>query len=117
MRPLQAYDHLFTLTSVPENRTVTTDQQIWVWARPIGWAHTRSGCVAGVLGRACQCEQLVICLQSSRCVPWNTFSLVRFSWRWRVADVGFDSDKHAQTNGDMEKGGDRSMTRVRLSDV
>ena len=26
-----------------------------------------------------------------------------------MADVGFDSDKHAQTNGDMEKGG-RSLT-------
>ena len=28
MRPLQAYDHLFTLTSVSETRTVTTDQLI-----------------------------------------------------------------------------------------
>ena len=71
----------------------------------MGRPHTHSGCVEGFLGRACQCEQVVICLQSSRRVPWNTFSLVRFSWRWRVADVGFDSDKHAQTNGDMEKGG------------
>ena len=40
------------------------------------------------------------------------------SWRCRVADVGFDSDKHAQTNGDMGTGGgDHSMTRARLSDV
>ena len=31
MRPLQAYDHLFTLTSVSEDRTATTDRQIWVW--------------------------------------------------------------------------------------
>ena len=34
---------------------------------------------------------------------------VRFSWRCEVVDVGFDSDKHAQTNGDMEKGG-QSLT-------
>jgi len=40
MRPLQAYDRLFTLTSVSESRTVTTDQLIWVWARPTGRAHT-----------------------------------------------------------------------------
>ena len=40
MRPLQAYDHLFTLTNVSENRAVTTDQEIWVWAQPIGRAHT-----------------------------------------------------------------------------
>lgn len=40
MRPLQAYDHLFTLTSVSEDRTVTADQPIWVWAQPIGRAHT-----------------------------------------------------------------------------
>lgn len=40
MRPLQAYDHLFTLTSVSETRTVSTDQEIWVWAQPIGRAHT-----------------------------------------------------------------------------
>ena len=26
--------------------------------------------------------------------------------RWRVADVGFDSDKHAQTRNDMERGGE-----------
>lgn len=26
-----------------------------------------------------------------------------------MADVGFDSDKHAQTNGDMEKGGGQSL--------
>lgn len=25
--------------------------------------------------------------------------------RWRVADVGFDSDKHAQTRNDMKRGG------------
>ena len=42
MRPLQEYDHLFTLTSVSEDRTATTDRQIWVWARPIGRAHTHS---------------------------------------------------------------------------
>ena len=40
MGPLQAYDHLFTLTSVSKDRSVTADQQIWVWARPIGRAHT-----------------------------------------------------------------------------
>ncbi len=26
--------------------------------------------------------------------------------RWRVADVGFDSDKHAQTRNDMKRGGE-----------
>ena len=40
MRPLQAYDHLFIFTSVSEDHTVTTDQPIWVWAQPIGQAHT-----------------------------------------------------------------------------
>lgn len=25
--------------------------------------------------------------------------------RWRVVDVGFDSDKHAQTRNDMKRGG------------
>ena len=40
MRPLQAYDRLFTLTSVSESGTVTTDQLIWVWAQPTGRAHT-----------------------------------------------------------------------------
>ena len=25
--------------------------------------------------------------------------------RWRVVDVGFDSDKHAQTRNDMKGGG------------
>ena len=32
-----------------------------------------------------------------------------------MADVGFDSDKHAQTSGDMEKGGNRSLTPLRRS--
>lgn len=40
MRPLQAYDYLFTVTSASENRAVTTDQRIWVWAQPLGRAHT-----------------------------------------------------------------------------
>jgi len=40
MKPLQAYDHLFTFTSVSETHTVTTDREIWVWAQPIGRAHT-----------------------------------------------------------------------------
>lgn len=37
---MQVYDHLFVFTSVSEDRTVTTDQPIWVWAQPIGRAHT-----------------------------------------------------------------------------
>lgn len=36
---LQAYDHLFTLTSQSEERT---KQARWVWARPDGRAHTHS---------------------------------------------------------------------------
>lgn len=38
-----------------------------------------------------------------------------------MADVGFDSDKHAQTSGDMEKGGqsltDSSQAISRLIDA
>ena len=55
MRPLQAYDRLFTLTSVSESRTVTTDQLIWVWARPTGRAHTNQLRIAPPVSLAASC--------------------------------------------------------------
>ena len=58
MRPLQAYDHLFTLTSAFEDRTVTTDQPIWVWAQPIGRAHTHQSRIAPL-----SASQRLVCCQ------------------------------------------------------
>lgn len=77
MRPLQAYDHLFTLTSVSEVHTVTADQQIWVWAQPIGRAHTHQLGIAPP-----SASQRLVCCQD----------LVDFLARGRVGALVEDRD-------------------------
>ena len=77
MRPLQAYDHLFTLTSASEDRTVTTDQRIWLWAQPIGRAHTHQLGIAPP-----SASQRLVCCQD----------LVDFLARGRVGALVEDRD-------------------------
>ena len=77
MRLLQAYDHLFTLTSASRNRTVTTDQRIWVWAQPSGRAHTHQLRIAPP-----SASQRLVCCQD----------LVDFLARGRVGALVEDRD-------------------------
>ena len=77
MRPLQAYDHLFTLTSVSVNHAVTTDQRIWVRARPIVRAHTHQLRIAPP-----SASQRLVCCQD----------LVDFLARGRVGALVEDRD-------------------------
>ena len=77
MKPLQAYDHLFTFTSVSETHTVTTDREIWVWAQPIGRAHTNQLRIAPP-----SASQRLVCCQD----------LVDFLARGRVSALVEDRD-------------------------
>ena len=77
MRPLQAYDHLFTFTSVSETPTVATDREIWVWAQPLGRAHTHQLRIAPP-----SASQRLVCCQD----------LVDFLARGRVGTLVEDRD-------------------------